>query len=100
VSVGVEPFAEKVFAGIPVTVNGVPAGREVIFIPPRLDVVVRGGIEQLAAIRDDRFTAKVDYAELDRDSTGFVVPALEAPEGVRVIERRPQRFQFIIRKRL
>lgn len=100
VSVGVEPFAEKVFAGIPVTAAGVPPGREVIFIPPRLDVVVRGGIEQLAAIRDDRFSATVDYSELERDSTGYVVPALRSPERVRVIERRPQRFQFIIRKRL
>jgi YbbR domain-containing protein len=100
VGVGVEPFAEKVFPGIPVSAVGVPPGREVIFIPPRLDVVVRGGIEQLAAIRDDRFTASVDYADLERDSTGFVVPALRSPERVRVIERRPQRFQFIIRKRL
>jgi YbbR domain-containing protein len=95
VSVGVEPFAEKVFSGIPVTVNGVPPGREVIF-----DVVVRGGIEQLAAIRDERFSASVDYSDLERDSTGYSVPALKSPERVRVIERRPQRFQFIIRKRL
>lgn len=100
VSVGVEPFAEKVFPGIPVTATGVPPGREVIFIPPRLDVVVRGGIEQLAAIRDDRFSASVPWGALEWDSTGSVVPALRAPEGVRVIERRPQRFQFIIRRRL
>jgi hypothetical protein len=100
VNVNVEPFAEKVFAGIPVTVSPVPAGREVIFIPPRVDLVVRGGIEQLAAIADDRFSAVVEYADLEKDTTGFVVPALRVPDGVRVVERRPQRFQFIIRKRL
>lgn len=99
-TVGVEPFAEKVFPGIPLTATGVPPGREVIFIPPRLDVVARGGIEQLASISVDRFSVTVDYADLERDSTGFIVPALRSPELVRVIERRPERFQFIIRKRL
>lgn len=100
VSVNVEPFAEKVFPGIPVTVTSLPFGREVIFIPPRIDLVVRGGIEQLAAIPPDRFSAVVDYSELEADSTGSVIPSLKIPEGVRVVERKPQRFQFIIRKRL
>ncbi len=100
VRVNVEPFAEKLFAGIPVTVLSVPPGREVILIPPRLDVVARGGIEQLAAISGDRFSASVEYAVLEQDSTGFVVPGLIVPEGVRVVERKPERFQFIIRKKL
>ncbi len=100
VRVNVEPFAEKLFAGIPVTVTSVPPGREVILIPPRIDLVVRGGIEQLAAISADRFSASIGYSRLDQDSSGFVEPALNVPEGVRLVERKPQRFQFIIRKKL
>lgn len=99
-AVGVEPFAERTFQGIPVTAAAVPGGREVIFIPPRLDIVVRGGIEQLAGIRADRFAAVVDFSDLLRDTTGIVVPSLNVPDGVRVIDRSPARFQFIIRKKL
>lgn len=100
VSVNVEPFAEKLFPGIPVSVSSVPDGSEVIFIPPRLDLVVRGGIEQLAAISGDRFSATVEFQDLARDSTGYVVPGLKIPGGVHVVERKPQRFRFIIRKKL
>ncbi len=80
--------------------SSVPPGREIIFIPPRLDIVVRGGIEQLAAIGEGPFSAVVDFAELEKDSTGYAVPTLRIPDGLKVIERSPKRFQFIIRKRL
>lgn len=99
-NVNVEPYAERVFAGIPVSASSVPPGREIIFIPPRLDIVVRGGIEQLAAIGEGPFSAVVDFAELEKDSTGYAVPTLRIPDGLKVIERSPKRFQFIIRKRL
>jgi YbbR domain-containing protein len=98
--VNVEPFAEKLFTGIPVDVGGVPPGLEVIFIPPKLDIVVRGGIEQLAALSTASFSADVSFMELERDSTGFVVPALKIPDGLKAVDRKPGRFQFIIRKRL
>ena len=100
VSVNVEPFAEKLFTGIPVSVREVPPGLEVIFIPPKLDIVVRGGIEQLAALSGSSFSAGVTYAGLERDSTGFVVPVLRIPGGLKVVDRKPGRFQFIIRRRL
>ncbi len=100
VSVNVEPFAEKLFTGIPVDVVGVPPGLEVILIPPKLDIIVRGGIEQLAEISAGSFSADVPYTGLEADSTGFVVPNLRVPAGLKAVERNPGRFQFIIRKRL
>lgn len=98
--VNVEPFAEKLFAGIPVTVRGVPAGLEVILIPPKLDIVVRGGIEQLASLSVESFTAGIPFADLEKDTSGFVVPDLRVPGGVKAVEKKPGRFQFIIRRRL
>jgi len=100
VSVNVEPFAEKLYAGIPVEVAGVPPGLEVIFIPPKLDIVVRGGIEELAGLSSADFSADVPYSRLETDSSGFVVPTLRIPAGLRAVERKPDRFQFIIRRRL
>lgn len=99
-SVNVEPFAEKLFAGIPVQVQAVPPGLEVILIPPKLDIVVRGGIEQLAALSLASFSAHIAYSGLERDSTGFVVPTLRIPDGLKAVEKKPARFQFIIRRRL
>lgn len=100
IRVDVEPFAEKLFSAIPVEVTGVPPGREVIFIPPRFDLIVRGGIEQLSGLTAENFRGTVNYRDLETDSTGYIVPVLSIPDGVRAVDRKPERFQFIIRKRL
>lgn len=98
--INVQPFAEKAFPGIRITASGVPPGREVIFIPSRMDLIVRGGIEQLSRVASTDFQATVDYQNLLEDSVGTVNPGIIAPPDVKVISRKPARFQFIIRKRL
>jgi len=98
--INVQPFAEKTFPGIRITASNVPPGREVVFIPSRIDLIVRGGIEQLARVVSSDFQATVDYQNLLEDSAGTVIPGLVSPPDVKVISRKPDRFQFIIRKRL
>ncbi len=98
--VNVQPFAEKIFTGIVLRAVGTPANREVIFVPPKIDVTVRGGIDQLAKLSNGDFQSTIDYQQLLQDSSGITAPMVSAPQEVKVINRRPERFQFYIRKRL
>ena len=99
-TVNVQPFAEKTFSGIPIVAVASPPNREVIFIPPKLDIILRGGIEQLAKLSLDDFHATVNYQSLVQDSAEIVVPILTVPNEVKMVSRKPERVQFIIRKRL
>jgi YbbR domain-containing protein len=100
ITVNVQPFAEKVFPGIPISVVSLPSNREVIFIPPRMDVIARGGIDQLAKLTPESFEATVHYQTLVEDTTNNILPVLQGPGGVKIVSRKPERFQFIIRTRL
>lgn len=100
VSIWVEPFAEKVFSGIPVDVTGVPPNREVILIPPRIELVVRAGIKQLSMLSQPDFHVSASYARIAADSTGAVDAEVAAPPGVQVVSKRPDHIQYIVRTRL
>ena len=100
VSVNVQPFAEKVFAGLGVEVVGLPPTREVILIPPKIEIVVRGGINQLTGLTADDFGVTVDYETIVADTTGVVDISIAAPEGIQLVRKRPERLQYIVRKRL
>ena len=100
VSLNVEPFAEKVLNGISVEGRGVPGNREVIFIPPRLDIVARGGIKQLANLAPSDFQVRVDYTTIVADTTGLIDPTISGPGGIQIVTKRPERLQYIVRKRL
>ena len=96
----IQQFAEKTFSGIPVIAHAAPDNRDVIFIPSKLDVIVRGGIDELTKFTSSDFQATVEYSILRQDSSGMATPIIDSPPGVRIIRRQPERFQFVIRKHL
>jgi len=100
VRISIQPFAEKTFPGIPVVATGVPPSQEVFFIPPKMDIILRGGIDQLAKITAEELHPTVSFESLAADTVRPVVPMLLSPEEVRVVSRKPEQFQYIIRKRL
>lgn len=99
VRINVQPFAEKVFSGLPVDVRGVPANRDVIFIPPKMEIVTRGGIRQLASVLPVDFQISVPYDRILADTTGTIEPEVVAPSGIQIVARRPEKLQYIVRKR-
>lgn len=100
VTINVQQFAEKTIVGLPVETNAVPANKEVILIPPKIDVIVRGGVDQLATLGNEDFTASVGYGKIVEDSTGYTEPTVIAPRGIQLVTKKPERMQFVIRTRL
>jgi hypothetical protein len=99
IRLAVEPFAEKSIGGLIVEVHSLPKDREVLFIPPRLEIVTRGGIRRLANAASADFVASVEYEHLLSDTSGRVEPTVQAPSGIQVVSKRPDRLQYVIRKR-
>lgn len=97
--IDVQPIAEKVFSGLPVDVVSVPNTHEVILIPPRVELVVRGGIEQLSQLTLSQFRVWVDYETIQAETTRTIETLVLAPEGTQIVLKRPERLEFIVRKK-
>jgi hypothetical protein len=100
IGITVEPFAEKIFSGIPVDVVDVPVNREVILIPPKIEIVARAGIKQLSSLAPGEFHVIAPFGRILADSTGAIEIDITAPPGVHVVSSRPGHLQYIVRKRL
>jgi YbbR domain-containing protein len=98
VSINVEPFAERILAGLPVEAKDLPGDREILFLPPRIDVTVRAGIKQLAALQRGDLKATASYTHILADSTGTVQVDVDCPQGVQLVARQPERVQYVVRK--
>ncbi len=98
--INVQPFAEKTFPGIEVEIRSLPYDREVILIPPKLDLIIRGSINMLSDFSSENVKAFIDYKYFLTDTTGYVQPDISIPEGLKVVRKQPDKFQYIIRKRL
>jgi YbbR domain-containing protein len=97
--IGVQQFAEKAFTGIRVDLFSVPQNREVILSSSKIDIVVRGGIDQLSGISQSHFRAAIDYRTILADTSGTIQPDINSPNGVVIVKRTPERLQYIVRKK-
>ena len=81
-------------------IHGVPLTQEVLFIPPKIELVVRGGIQRLSAVELQDVLAWVDYQTVIADTTGIIDFHVRTPDGIQLVQKRPERLRYIIRKKL
>ncbi len=98
-TVNVELKADKEFRNVEVRVSNLPADKDVLLIPQILTVNVKGGVNQLANMDKNKIIAGVDYNDLLRDTTGAVNPVFTLPEGVTVVYSKPDKIQYVIKKK-
>jgi YbbR domain-containing protein len=98
-TVEVELKADKEFQNVSIDVLNVPSDKDVLLIPQILAVNVTGGVNQLANLDNTKILASVDYNELLRDTTGAVSPRFALPEGITVVYSKPDKIQYVIKKK-
>ncbi|MBI5403687.1 MAG: YbbR-like domain-containing protein [Ignavibacteriae bacterium] len=99
ISYRIELSAEKNIEDVNVVVRDVPPDKEVLLVPPKLKIYLRGGVEQLAKINPEEILASVDFRSIDSDSLGYVSPKITLPVDASIIKYEPQKFQYIIKKK-
>jgi YbbR domain-containing protein len=100
ITIDVQPLAEKTFSGVTVEVSGSPAAREIIVIPPKIDIVVRGGIDVLSTMQLGDCRARVAYSAVASDTTGYLEPQVSLPPGIQLVRKTPDRVKYVLRKKL
>lgn len=93
----VQKIVDKQFDNIPVDVLDIPQGKEVVLLPNKIALNIRGGIEILGKLNEKQFRAYLNYQELVQDTTGSVTPELELPKNVTLQYLKPERLRYIIR---
>lgn len=98
-TVNIELTAEKEFTNIEVKVPNLPSDREVLLIPQAVTVQLKGGVNQLAAVDASRINALINFSTILTDTTGSLLPMFEVPEGCSVIAVKPDKIQYVIKKK-
>jgi len=99
VSYNIELSAEKTFDDIDVNVYGLPADKDVLIIPPKISVTLRGGVEELSKLTVKDLNIGIYYNQIESDEKGEIEPTIEISDIFTLIKIQPQRFQYIIKNK-
>ena len=93
----IQRIVDKQFESITVDVLDIPSGREVVLLPNKVNINIRGGIEILGKLTPEQFHAYVKFQTLIKDTTGSVVPEIILPKNVTLQFSKPDRLRYVIR---
>lgn len=96
----VELSAEKSFDDVAVNIENIPDDKEVLLIPPRVSLSVRGGVEQLSQISASDIKVSVEFNIIEGDTLGFIIPNVNIPDELNLLKIEPQKLQYIIKKKM
>ncbi len=94
----VQRIVENSFGEISVNVTDIPSDREVVLLPNKINVSLRGGIDVLGKLNKERIIATINYRELVIDTIGSVTPKLEIPEHTELVYIKPESLKYVIKK--
>jgi hypothetical protein len=93
----VQKIVEKTFDNIMVEHKGVPSGKELLIIPAKISVVLRGGINILGHLTSSDIKASVNFEDALKDNSGSIEPVVIAPANTKVIDIKPKKLDYIIK---
>jgi hypothetical protein len=94
----VQKIVDMNFDELPVKVYDVPADHEIVCIPNKISVGVKGGIEFLGKLTPDQFKVSVNYRNIVSDTLGSIKPDILMPPNLSLIYVKPERLRYIIKK--
>lgn len=93
----VQRIVDKQFDNIPVDVLDVPQDINVVLLPNTVGCSVRGGVNVLGNLNEDKFKAYLFYSDIVSDTMGSVIPHMELPENTSLLFIKPERVRYIIK---
>ncbi len=94
----VQKIVDKNFDNLPVEIIDIPSDRNVILLPNKISIGLRGGVDVLAKLNNDQLKAHINYREVVLDTLGSIIPKITLPENTSLIYIKPERLRYIIKK--
>jgi hypothetical protein len=94
----IQKIVDMNFDGLPVKVYDIPADRDIIFLPNKVSIGVKGGIDFLGKVTSDQFKVSVNYRNIVSDTLGSIMPEIQMPPNLSLMYVKPERLRYIIKK--
>lgn len=98
ITADVQQTAERTFTHVPIRVVNLPGGAHVSLQPATATVILRGGVETLAALQPADVYATVDYWSLRDEMPDVAMIDVAAPPHTSVMRQEPRTARWFIRQ--
>ena len=94
----IQKIVDKEFENLNILTKDIPSRYELILSPTKLSIILRGGIAKLSKLKGEDLNVYVKFDQAINDTIGALEPIIEIPEFTSLIDIKPNRLEYIIKK--
>ncbi|NUN09815.1 MAG: hypothetical protein HUU54_11620 [Ignavibacteriaceae bacterium] len=94
----VQQIVEREFKFRSIEVKDLPPDRTVLLMPPAIDVIISGGIKELAELDTSLIRIYLYYSDIIASPGELAKVKVEIPENLKLVSALPEKIKFIIKK--
>lgn len=94
----VQKIVDKEFENLNILTKDIPSRYELILSPTKLSIILRGGIGKLSKLKSEDLSVYVKFEQAINDTNGAIEPIIEIPDFTSLIDIKPNRLEYIIKK--
>lgn len=94
----VQRIIEQSVDEINVEVLDIPVDRNVVLLPNKINILLRGGIDVLGKLKKEKIRASVYYRDVVLDTVGSVTPVVNIPNHTELVNIKPRQLNYVIKK--
>ncbi len=88
----IQQTAEVTFDEIRISIRGGSVPKNHVLFPEFISITFRGGISEIVELTPDRVSVTLQYSDIANDKTGILIPKIEFPGNLEVINISPQQI--------
>lgn len=93
--VNIQQSAQKVIPDVAIKVTGKQLPPNYIIQPPKISVILTGGIDELKKISPNDISAYINFNDIMTDSIGIFKPEIKFPDNVKILNTNPATVQIM-----
>ncbi|NOX18924.1 MAG: YbbR-like domain-containing protein [Chlorobi bacterium] len=98
ISFKVQKIVEREFLNVVVSTLDVPPRQEIILIPSKIKVILKGGIDILTSMNSSDISASITFKQAVEDTVGALFPKIILPEKTRLLKVEPEKLNYKIKR--
>lgn len=98
VQLNVQRIVEKSFEDVNIKIFDVPSDRDVVLLPNKISVLLRGGIDVLGKLNNQEIFASIYYRDAVLDTSGMIKPVVQIPKYTELVSMKPEKLKYVIKK--
>ncbi|MCF8260496.1 MAG: hypothetical protein K9J12_06960 [Melioribacteraceae bacterium] len=98
VELDIQKIVDRTFEDVDIEIKNIRSNYELLLIPGKVNVVLRGGMQYLSKMTKADISVIVNFEDAYSDTLGTIKPIISHPRNSNLLQVKPEKLEYVIKQ--